>query len=48
MSKQTTIINLPAWADNGYRYCWECGRTFWLHYEDHAAEWYYGHDCEAS
>ena len=27
--------------------CPECGRTFDLFNEDEAAEWYFGHDCEA-
>lgn len=28
--------------------CPECGRVFDLTDEDDAAEWAYGHDCEAS
>ena len=27
--------------------CPECGRVFDLMNEKDAAEWYYGHDCEA-
>ena len=27
--------------------CLECGRGFWLRDETDAAEWQYGHDCEA-
>lgn len=27
--------------------CVECGRRFDLFNEDEAAEWYFGHDCEA-
>lgn len=29
------------------RTCPECGRVFDLTNEDDAAEWHYGHDCEA-
>ena len=28
--------------------CAECGQNFDLMNEDQAAEWFYGHDCEAS
>lgn len=28
------------------RQCPECGRIFNLVLEDHAEEWFYGHDCE--
>jgi len=32
-----------------YRYnvCRECGRRFDMLSDDDAAEWFYGHDCEA-
>lgn len=30
-----------------YRICAECGRSFFLGDREDAAEWHYGHDCEA-